>query len=121
MVMTIRRWSVAVLSSLCLCASVFSPSFAQSKSGRVTYDDHVLPILKDKCVSCHNQDKKRGGLVLNNYTALMQGGSSGVSVKPGDPDGSLLFRLVAHLEEPSMPPRSPKLAKDRLDLIHKWI
>lgn len=91
------------------------------KPARITYDEHVLPILKDKCVSCHNQDKKRGGLVLNNYTKVMEGGSSGACVKVGDPDGSLLFKVMAHTAEPFMPPKSPPLAKDSLDVLHQWI
>jgi hypothetical protein len=116
-----RRNPVALVVfsvSLCLCGSISS---AQPAKKRITYDEHILPLLKDKCISCHNQDKKRGGLVLNNFTQLMQGGSSGVCVKPGDTDGSLLYKAMAHIEEPFMPPRSPKLAKESLDLIHQWI
>jgi hypothetical protein len=106
--------------SLCLGVAVVQPTAAQAKK-RITYDEHVLPLLKDKCASCHNPDKKRGGLVLNNFTRLMEGGSSGACVKPGDPDGSLLYKVMAHTAEPYMPPRSPKLAKESLDLIHQWI
>src|SRR5262245_9062535 len=94
--------------TLCLCVSVVQPLLAQpKKSARITYDEHVLPLLKDKCVSCHNQDKKKGGLILNNYTKLMEGGSSGASVKAGDPDGSLLYKVISHTSEPFMPPSSP--------------
>ena len=50
---------------------------------KVTYDDHVLPILREACFACHNQDKKRGGLRVDNYTAMLRGGSSGEVVKPG--------------------------------------
>lgn len=91
------------------------------KPARVTYDEHVLPILKDKCVNCHNQDKKKGGLILANFTALMQGGSSGVAVKAGDPDGSLLYKVMAHTSEPFMPPSSPKLPDATLKVIKDWI
>jgi len=98
-----------------------SEAIAQPKGPRLTYDEHVLPILKDKCVNCHNQDRKRGGLVLNNYTALMQGGSSGAAVKPGDGEGSLLYRLMAHLQEPIMPPSQPKLPQAQLDVVRAWI
>jgi hypothetical protein len=88
---------------------------------KITYDEHVLPILKDKCVGCHNQDKKRAGLVLNNYTKVMEGGSSGAAVKPGDPDNSLLYKVITHTSEPFMPPKSPKLPQASLDIIQKWI
>jgi hypothetical protein len=115
--MTTFRLSLSltlVLASLVTAADARKPA-------RITYDDHVLPLLKDKCVSCHNPDKKRGGLVLNNFTRLMEGGSSGACVKPGDPDGSLLYKVMAHLEQPYMPPRSPKLPKENLEVIRGWI
>ena len=51
----------------------------------------------------------------------MEGGSSGAVVKPGDPDGSRLYLLTTHKEQPIMPPRSPMLAKESLDLIETWI
>jgi hypothetical protein len=107
---------LSALCSLCLCGSTSS---AQSK--RVTFDEHVLPILKDKCAGCHNQDKKRAGLVVVNYTQLMAGGSSGAVVKPRDPDNSALYQLMAHAREPIMPPKSEKPPKETLDVIHKWI
>src|SRR5262245_7795144 len=88
---------------------------------KVTFDEHVLPIMKDKCAGCHNQDKKRGGLVVVNYTQLMTGGSSGAVVKPGDPEGSTLYQLMAHTREPIMPPKSQKPPKEVLDVIQKWI
>ncbi len=88
---------------------------------KVTYDEHILPFFRDKCLSCHNPDKKSSGLVLSNYTKLMEGGSSGPVVKPGDPAGSPLFRVVAHKEEPFMPPKSPMVSKASVDLLEKWI
>lgn len=108
---------------LLLASSADVPAQATKPAPRVTFDEHVLPILKDKCVACHSADKKRGGLVLNNYTLLMQGGSSGASVKAGDPDNSLLYKLMAHTAEPIMPPKSAKPAGNdpALAVIHKWI
>src|SRR5262249_45270209 len=94
---------------------------AEPKKAKTTYDEHVLPILRDKCIGCHNQDKKRGGLGLSNYTAPMQGGSSGVGVKPGDAEGRLLFRPRSHKEPPNMPPKSPRLPDATLAIIEKWI
>jgi hypothetical protein len=92
---------------------------AQEK--RITYDENVVAIFKEHCIACHNQDKRKGGLRLDNYTAFMQGGSSGSIVKPGDPDGSHLYKVMAHTVEPFMPPNSPTLPPDKLAIIHKWI
>ncbi len=98
------------------------PALAQApKAAKVTFDDHVLPILREKCSSCHNQDKSRGGLVVMTYTALMAGGSSGEVVKPGDADNSRLFQLTAHKAEPKMPPKSDRLPDAQLETLRKWI
>jgi Planctomycete cytochrome C/WD domain, G-beta repeat len=91
------------------------------KGAKVTYDDHVLPILREKCFGCHNQDKAKGGLVMSSYTALMTGGSSGEVIKPGSPDDSRLFLLVSHKAQPNMPPKSPRIADENLETIKQWI
>jgi hypothetical protein len=101
--------------------SAVAPAADTKKPGKVTYDEHVLPILRDKCIACHNQDKKRGGLIMSTYTSLMAGGSSGAAVKPGDAQNSLLFRVVSHKAEPFMPPNSPQLPAETLSVIEKWI
>jgi hypothetical protein len=90
------------------------------KSVKITFDDHVLPILRDKCTACHGQDKKASGLQLHTYTKVIEGGSGGVMVKAGDPDGSPLFLHMAHKAEPFMPPKSPKLEKEA-EVIRQWI
>src|SRR3954471_3508570 len=92
------------LISLCLCASVVSPASA-AEQDKVTYADHVLPILRDKCLGCHNADKARGSLDLSSYGKLLEGGSSGAVVQPGDADASRLFLLASHKAEPKMPPQ----------------
>lgn len=105
------------LCSLCLCGSFSS---AADTAKKTTYDEHITPLLRDKCFACHNPDKKSGGLILTSYAALMEGGSSKIVV-PGEPDKSPLFLVTTHKEEPYMPPKGDKLPADKLELIRKWI
>src|SRR5262245_42994924 len=91
------------------------------KANKITYQDHILPILREKCLSCHDGDKVKGGLDATTHRSLMEGGSSGVVVKPGDPDGSRLFQLVARAKEPFMPPMADKLPQAYLETIRLWI
>ncbi len=93
----------------------------QEAQEKVTFDDHVQPIFRQRCASCHNPDKKSGGLDLTNFTALMLGGSSGEAIDPGDADGSYLYMLITHEQEPVMPPNSTKLPTEELRTIRKWI
>lgn len=110
----------ATLLGVFILASAASAD-APKPPAKTTYDDNVLPILKDKCVACHNPDKKRGGVVLNNYTKVMEGGSSGALVKPGDPDNSRVFQLMSHKREPFMPPSSPMLPDAAVATLRQWI
>jgi hypothetical protein len=86
-----------------------------------TFDSDVLPILREKCCSCHNADKKKGGLDLTSHGQAMAGGSSGEVIAAGDPDGSYLWQVVTHASEPKMPPESDKLSAAALDVINRWI
>lgn len=88
---------------------------------KITFEDHAQPIFRARCAACHNSDKKSGGLDLSTYTTLMEGGSSGGSIEPGDPDGSYLFSLVTHEEEPYMPPGNNKIPDPEIDVLKKWI
>jgi WD40 repeat protein len=107
--------------SLLVFLVLVSSVAAGEKPTKITYDDHLVPILREKCFACHNQDRKSGGLRLNSFTNVMMGGASGTVVKPGDPEGSVLFKLVSHQQEPHMPPKSAMLPKENLDLIRNWI
>eukprot|EP00913_Durusdinium_trenchii_P035239 g32969.t1 len=110
---------------LSVCTSAADKKAAGNKKTaakeKITYDDHVQPIFRAKCFSCHNTSKKSGGLDLTSYTALMQGGSSGDVIEAGAATDSYLFSLVTHESQPYMPPKSDKLAKASLDTIRKWI
>ncbi|RJP36341.1 MAG: hypothetical protein C4547_07515, partial [Phycisphaerales bacterium] len=97
------------------------PPGPDAAAARVTYDDHVRPVFLENCVSCHNPDKAKGGLVLDSYAAAVQGGASGAVIVPGDPDGSRLWRLVSHQEEPNMPPLRSKIDEKSLTQIRTWI
>ena len=46
------------ISSVILLLSAGSVP-AQDK--KVTYDEHVRPVLREHCFSCHNQDRAKGG------------------------------------------------------------
>src|SRR4051812_19242604 len=106
-----RLLRICLLSAISAFSAVNLPASA-ADAPKVTYADHVLPLLRDKCVGCHNAEKGKGGLDVSTYFKLMAGGSSGEVVKPGDADGSRLYLLASHKEEPKMPPTGGKLGDD---------
>lgn len=99
-------------------AVLVAPSLAQEK---ITYVDHVLPIFRDACNNCHNPDKKRAGLDLTTYGATLAGSDGGKVVVPGNADGSMLYKVSTHKEEPVMPPKGDKLTEAQLAVLKNWI
>lgn len=88
---------------------------------KITYDDHIKPIFREHCSSCHNNNAKKGGLSLETYQATMAGGSSGEVLAAGDLESSRLYALTAHKEQPTMPPMQDKIAQAKIDLLKTWI
>jgi dipeptidyl aminopeptidase/acylaminoacyl peptidase len=108
-------------STLTLLVLLLLPGLLCAQGQKLTYQDHILPLLREKCASCHNPDTKKSNFNVMSYTALMEGGSRGKSVEPGDPEGSTLYMVMAHQEQPYMPPKSPKLPDKDLQLVAAWI
>jgi WD40 repeat protein len=86
-----------------------------------TYDEHVLPIFREKCCGCHNSGKRAGGLDLTSYQQMQAGGNSGEVLAAGDPDGSYLWQVASHESEPVMPPNADRIPEDMLAVLRKWI
>ena len=95
-------------------------AFAAEPAKKITYEDDVLPIFRDNCLKCHNPDKLKGDLDLTSFSGAIKGGGSGVTLNARDPDGSLLFRVIQHAEEPEMPPKA-KLSDKEIGVIRQWI
>ncbi|HUQ68510.1 MAG TPA: c-type cytochrome domain-containing protein, partial [Planctomycetaceae bacterium] len=102
-------------------AAVASTASAQEAKKKVTFDDHVLPVFRAKCLACHNPDKKASGLDLSTYSGTMTGGASGTVVEAGSSGNSYLFSLVTHQMEPKMPPASEKIAPEMIAALKDWI
>lgn len=104
------------------CFGVLGTAAAQDDAAaKITYDEHVQPILRQHCFSCHGSDDAKSDLRVDNYAALMRGGASGEVVIAGDTDFSRLWMLVSHQESPEMPPKQDKLPEETLNTIKAWI
>ncbi len=88
---------------------------------KLTYDDHLAPIFRQRCGTCHNPTARKADLDVTTYLGLMQGGASGTGIEPGDASSSYLYSLVAHEAEPYMPQNAEKLPDAEIDLLRRWI
>jgi hypothetical protein len=82
------------------------------------YGRDVLPILKDRCLSCHGEQKK-GGLDLRSRAGMLRGGETGPALVPGD---SAKSELIKKVEAGEMPPKkSERLTPDQVATLKRWI
>jgi uncharacterized membrane protein/mono/diheme cytochrome c family protein len=88
------------------------------------YLDVVAPAFRQRCHSCHNDSKKKGGLSLASYAALMKGGEKGPVIAAGQPDKSDLVRRIslAHGDADFMPQdgKTP-LSREQTAAIRWWV
>jgi WD40 repeat protein/chromosome segregation ATPase len=110
-----------------LPASLIAISFTSSgllvaqDAEKITYVDHIKPMLENKCFSCHNPDKKKGDLDLTSFGGVMNGGGGGAVVEAGNSGGSRMVTTTKKAEEPFMPPEGSPLSAADIALMSKWI
>ena len=113
-----NRFALLLLLSLVAMQCLATSARAQDK---VTFDEHISPILRQRCSACHSATTKKSDLDITSYSALMQGGASGGGIEPGDASASYLYQLVAHESEPFMPQNAEKLPDAEIDLLKRLI
>lgn len=89
------------------------------------YEDMVATIFETKCVSCHNENKSKGDLLLNNYTEVFAAGKSkNHSIVPEDTAASevMVRVLLPEDHDDRMPPEGkPGLTENEITLLSYWI
>lgn len=88
------------------------------------YQQLIQPLFQEKCYSCHNKNKQKGGLRMDEPALLLKGGKSGLALQPGQAAASELYNrlLLPREHEDHMPPKEkPQLTESEIALIHWWI
>ena len=89
----------------------------------VSFAADVAPLLVDNCNGCHlDAMQVRGGLRLDTFAQLLQGGDSGVIITPGKSSESLLIQKLKGMVGQRMPSGGrPALSDESIQLISTWI
>ena len=93
-------------------------ALADDAKKKITFDDHVLPILKARCVKCHAGAEPEQGLRLTSIRELLRGGMSGPAIRINAAESSLLWEKLA---SNAMPKGGPVLSAEEKGLIRAWI
>lgn len=99
------------------------PTLATKDDGeQIAYTDFIIPILEQKCYSCHNEEKRKGRYRMDEYELLLAGGKEGDGIVPGNSSQS---NVVVRIELPKddeehMPPEGKKGLEDHEIALLKW-
>ncbi len=84
------------------------------------FEKRIRPLLVARCFDCHGEDQSESELRLDSRADMLEGGSRGAAIVPGEPDKSLLIRAVNHADTLAMPPKEKLAQRDINDLI-AWV
>lgn len=84
------------------------------------FDKRVAPILQKRCLMCHNEELKNGGISFVDRETLLKAGPRGPAIVPGKPGQSVLIRAVRYDSEPMMPP-GIKLRSRDIRVLTDWV
>ncbi len=118
------RRGITAAALVGLAALIFAGGgrgFSQSPAPLVDYDRDVHTILANRCLACHSQEKRSGGLSLAAYEDIVNGGRTGAAVKPGNSADSLLFQRITGVVQPRMPYGGEPLGEKEVGTLRQWI
>jgi cytochrome c551/c552 len=79
-----------------------------------------MTLLSQRCYSCHNSQKKKGGLSFATRAAALKGSEDGAVLVPGDAAHSVMITALAADADPHMPPEK-QLGDSQIALLRSWI
>jgi mono/diheme cytochrome c family protein len=94
---------------------------ARMSRGLDLFKKYVRPVLVQNCIRCHGGKKTKSGFDLTDRERLLKGGDSGPAILVNNSKDSLLYKLIAHMQEPHMPDGGDKLPADAIAHIAAWI
>lgn len=90
---------------------------------KVDFNRDIRPIFNKRCIVCHGGVKRAGGFSLLFRTDALEPTESGKrAFVPGDPDNSLLLKMVTHSDPAErMPKKDDPLSRQQIELLREWI
>jgi hypothetical protein len=88
---------------------------------RIDFQSQIRPILEARCVECHSALKRKGGLALEAYADILEGGKDGPIVRPGRSADSMLIKRLKGVEDEPMPKDEDPLPPAEIARIARWI
>ncbi len=119
--------SLASFGGVIFVSSGEEPKKFKAPEDRLAYTDVVVPILQGKCYDCHGtgkDQKKKGGLLLDSWEGLLEGGEEATALVPGDVKESFMIEVLRLPEDDDyhMPPKKKaQMEAPEIALLEWWV
>ena len=100
-------------------------------SDGISFHDHILPLIEDRCLDCHSEPyvkngrtlHPKAGLRLDTYESVIKGNLDGTIVEKGNAEESTLYAVVTlDDDDPEiMPPKGEPLTEEEIKMLKQWI
>ena len=96
---------------------------ARAAQPAVDFEKDVRPVLEDRCLHCHGEDKQKSKLRLDSVVGILRGGESGEAlIVAGNSAESYLLKRVTHVNaKEAMPPKGERLTAEQIATLRAWI
>lgn len=117
----------AVSAATCVLAALFlfgAPleTLAQQQNKKITYSADVAPIFQTRCINCHSGSRPAAALRLDTYQGIMAGSKDRPALVPGNPQESLIMKMITGTAKPRMPKNGPPwLSDSQTKVVEEWI
>ena len=114
---------VAVLVAGCASLPVDDSLTAKERESRRLFQGPVKEVLEHRCIHCHHQYAKNGGLNLQDRDSVFAGDAKGPFLVPGSPEKSRVWRAIfAPAAHPRvMPGDGWGMTQDHRKALLSWI
>ncbi len=88
------------------------------------FERRIRPLLSEQCFQCHSDQAKKlkGGLRLDSFAAMIQGGESKhPAIVPGKPEESLVIKAMRYGDEDLQMPPKKRLDDQAIQDMATWI
>lgn len=100
------------------------PAVPADPMRRRVFDDVIQPVLRQRCWSCHSQEKQKSNLRLDSLEAMFKGGKNGPALVSGKATESPMVQrlLLPPDDDDHMPPAGkPQPTANELHLLEWWV
>lgn len=114
------RSVIRSVGTLVLVLMSLGPAAIAAAADEDLFRQTIAPLLERRCISCHNETDRKGGLSLSSAADLAKGGESGTVVTAGRPTESSLWTMIRG-SMPDMPKRGAALSEADQQAVARWI